>query len=135
MESRLIDNGRIIAIYKIDKYPMNIDGKIYKITDWGKNNNPTDMEFFANAWVKWDNCSHFNFYGQDYKYGEEEKNSYYHICGPKEYIEFSSILYFAIITMTMINDKTKTFYDYETDIDIMKDTLKNLGYNIELIWD
>jgi hypothetical protein len=141
MESRLIDNGLIVAIWKIKEYPMNIDGKIYRVTEWGQNNNPIGFEFFADVCVKWDNCSHFRFFGQDYKDDiklddeENEKDSYYHICGCRDYIEFSSILYFANLTMSMINEKTNTFYDYETDMDIMKDMLDKLGYRIDLVWD
>jgi hypothetical protein len=134
MESRLINSGEVVAVYKIDKYPMNIEGRIYQVAGIDDNGNLLFPEFFAEACVKWDNCSHFNFYGQDYE-KDNEADSYYHICGSENYILFSSILYFAIITMYMINDETRTFYDYEADVDIMKDTLNKLGYSIELIWD
>jgi hypothetical protein len=136
MESKLINNeNKIIAIYKIEKYPINIDGKIYKVVGWNKSNEPVDFTFFANAWVKWDNCSHFRFYGEDHDEEEKEIDPYYHICGARDYIDFSSMLYFALITMCMINEKTKNNYEYDTDIDIMEETLKNLGYRIELVWD
>jgi len=141
MESKLINNGRVIAVWRIQEYPSSISGEIYKVTGWGKNNEPISFDFFADALVKWDNCSHFRFFGDYYKSNTEydnvngTKNSYYHICGCEQYIEFSSILYFANITMSMINEQTNTFYDPELVMNKMMDFLEKFGYTIELVWD
>lgn len=95
----LIDeNGYPIAIYH---YKTNeetyVEGKIHSIHSWDSNKNPTDKSFFADAYVKWDACSHFNFYGEDYKEdAQEEKDSYYHICGVYNYIEHIQTMQFAL---------------------------------------
>ena len=66
-----------------------IIGDLYSVEGWTADFTiPTDYSFVTSAYIKWDGCSHFNFYGEDYSKGDKEKNSYYHICGKGSYYQF-----------------------------------------------
>lgn len=88
---RLIDEDNLCThefrISKSDEY--YIEGSLYSIVGTKLDNEPCDYEFVTDAYIKWDACSHFWFYGEDYDDGEElEKDSYYHICGGYNYLDF-----------------------------------------------
>jgi hypothetical protein len=146
MESWLINKkGYPIAIFKIEDINLNIKGEIFKVIAWSPDdkNIPYYLNFFAHVYIKWDACSHFTFYGEDLysenieydqisnrKKQEEGIESYYHICGLTNYLEFSAILYFAYLTMTMVT-KNEWWKD-EDDLDIMKSIFDGLGYSVQI---
>lgn len=88
-------DGLTIAVYEKDNtsYEVSTGGAIVRAFVWDEDGNPVETEFFAKLSVKWDGCSHFNFFGEDYHSGD--KDSYYHICGVSNYIDFMRIMAFA----------------------------------------
>lgn len=90
---RLIDeNEYAIYEFRVDDKDGWLSGTLWEINGWDLNNNPSSYNFMADICIKWDLCSHWNFYGEDYfkfEDGEEtEQDSYYHICGGRNYIDF-----------------------------------------------
>ena len=47
-----------------------------------------DKLFLAHAYIKWDGCTHWNFYGEDSKGEQEKADSYYHLCGSHTFMTF-----------------------------------------------
>lgn len=107
-QAKLIDeNGYVVAVFIPNKdYTHAISGTMYEVVSWELNDEPMDVNFFANVSVKWDGCSHFYFYGSDYRKGlvpyvyeekgnDKEKDGYYHICGFDSYLTHMKIMCFA----------------------------------------
>lgn len=99
-KAALIHDNTIIGIMRYSEMTSAI---VTEVTGWifegvvdleGRTwDKPSDEIFFADVWVKWDSCSHFNFYGEDYKTKEDDNNSYYHICGVDGYKKFVILLW------------------------------------------
>ena len=97
---RLIDeHGYPIYEFRIKDKDEYLDGTLWEIYGWDADKNPSSYNFMADVGMKWDLCSHWNFYGEDYykfEDGEEtEKDSYYHICGAYSYINFMKAMSFV----------------------------------------
>lgn len=94
MKYRLIDEDNMCTHeFRISESDEHyIEGSLYYIIGTTLDNNPCDYQFITDAYIKWDACSHFCFYGEGYdkfEDGEElEKDSYYHICGGHNYLDF-----------------------------------------------
>ena len=71
---------------------------IYKAVSWDNDSfhNIYEKNFIAKVHWKWDFCTHWRFYGEDYdkSLGDEvEKDSYYHICSDhSDYIRMFALL-------------------------------------------
>ena len=49
-------------------YETALSCDVYSAIAWdGQTLEPTEYDFAFHAGIKWDGCSHFNFYGQDYE--------------------------------------------------------------------
>lgn len=66
----LTDNGDFLSLL----------GHLMSINSWTICNEPSDSNFMASVSFKWDCCTHWHFYGEDYEEGSET-DSYYHLCG------------------------------------------------------
>lgn len=92
------DSGYAIATYEqSEEYELSADGIIREVISWDCDSGKQyETMFFANVTVKWDGCSHIRFYGEDYiDQDTGDKDSYYHLCGVKPYINFMRLLVFA----------------------------------------
>lgn len=86
-----------------EEFIHSLNGILLEATSWRSDNLkdyeiPSDTEFIASIYIKWDGCSHWRFYGQDYMNDEEhedDKDPYYHICGFDSYIKFMRSMVFA----------------------------------------
>ena len=71
-----------VEIEKLEKYFC--DFIIYKAISWESDYSDIyEKKFIAKVHWKWDFCTHWWFYGEDYDESlvdETEKDSYYHIC-------------------------------------------------------
>ena len=77
-------------------YETALSCDVYSAIAWdGQTLEPTEYDFAFHAGIKWDGCSHFNFYGQDYVDNDSEKDSYYHLCGVDNYYSMFSLMLFA----------------------------------------
>ncbi len=80
--------------YIVSKFEMPEDdifsGFAYDCISWdGETKKPLDWKFHSEVYAKWDGCSHWRFYGEDYNVKEDKCNnegvdSYYHICSSFE---------------------------------------------------
>ena len=71
------DDGEIVA-----KFIVESDSETHVIGNCFENGGMED-QFIAHVYAKFDSCTHWHFYGEDYD--EEitkEPDSYYHLCGP-----------------------------------------------------
>lgn len=102
---RLIEKGYCIAEFrKKGVSDFCIEGDLYQVNSWsGDNNEPTDYNFISSVYMKFDACSHFHFYGEDYigkDTAEDDKDSYYHICGDNGYFVFIKAITFVYLIAT-----------------------------------
>lgn len=130
---KLIDkDGWCVSEFRCsDLSEASITGTLYNIVGWGddKKNN-IDYEFISDVYMKWDACSHFYFYGEDYKKGNDKSNSYYHICGCSGYYDFMR----GIAFVYEIARKNMNLYDAEEFDKILELNLLE-GCTIEKIQD
>lgn len=83
----LTDNdNNIKVLYEIDKYnEYSIMGKAYNMISLYDDGSIYDKLFSCDFYIKWDECSHFNFNGEDYDGTKETIDAYYHLCGAESY--------------------------------------------------
>lgn len=82
IKAELIDKtGDVIAVVRqTEDWEHSLGGIISLATSWSLSDSTYGEEFFAHCNIKWDGCSHFWYYGQDFPY-DEEIYPYYHECG------------------------------------------------------
>lgn len=67
-------SGRIIANFVVENDDGCLMGKCYE--------EDTDEMFIANVYCKADSCTHWRFYGEDYRDDvKSDIDPYYHLCG------------------------------------------------------
>lgn len=59
---------------------LYLAGHLMTISSWSLDNIPLESEFMASVYFKWDGCTHWSFFGEDYQQGSDA-DSYYHLCG------------------------------------------------------
>lgn len=110
-----------------------LDGDLYTVTGWDcDNKEPDDIEYFSNAYIKWDGCSHLSFKGQSYDpHSKKDDHDFnYHVCGYDGYIEFNRNMAFMYKLATQVMDR----YDEEEFEKILNINGKVLeGYKIEKV--
>lgn len=98
------------------------DFTIYEATSWECDNSDIyQKKFIANVHWKWDFCTHWNFYGEDYL-TDGDNDSYYHICGDHS----NWIRMFAFIRKLMysiLGDEQNWYSDKDKELDevVLKD--------------
>ena len=122
MTYELLDNSGcpiyIIDIHAIDK--SYVIFKVWEIVSWySETNEPVEKEFVAEVQWKYDNCTHWNFYGMDYDPAtDEEKDSYYHICGSFFMTRWMIMFAFVRKVMTeILGDITQDYRDFDKELD------------------
>lgn len=74
--------GIIISKFVVEKATdAYVCGTCYLVTSWTTDNKPIDEEFFVQAYCKWDSCTHWYFYGEDFNELSKNVDGYYHLCG------------------------------------------------------
>lgn len=78
------ETGYVHGKFVVDKAEdYFVEGAYYRAVGWaGDTNQPCDWHFVADTYCKWDSCTHWYFYGENYDpdYEESETDSYYHLC-------------------------------------------------------
>ncbi len=93
-------DGYIQVVFELENiYQSAVSGTIKRTISWSIDKEPLEDEFFAELSVKWDGCSHFWFYGEDYIKEFNNKDGYYHICGIGGYFNFLRTMHFAYEVM------------------------------------
>jgi hypothetical protein len=87
LKAELIDKtGKVVTIVRqTENHEYCFSGIISIPTGWDAyDNDVCDEDFLAYCSIKWDGCSHFWYYGENYPY-DEELYPYYHECGLNDY--------------------------------------------------
>lgn len=124
LKAELIDKqGNVIAVIRqTDDWEYSLSGIISLVTSWSLDGTYGE-EFLARCGIKWDGCSHFWYYGQDYPY-DEEVYPYYHECGLNEYYkQFVAKLFAFEVAKHYMKDNAKH----------MDDDLYNTIYRINIL--
>lgn len=122
MSYELLDKSEcaicIISIKRITE--SGVVFTIWEVTSWdGETNEPYEKDFVAEVYWKYDNCTHWNFYGMDYDpETDEEKDSYYHICGSFFMTRWMIMFAFARKVITeILGDTTQDYRDFDKELD------------------
>ena len=106
-----------VEIEKLDEYFC--DFVIYEATSWESDSNIYEKKFIAEVHWKWDFCTHWWFYGEDYdkSLGDEaEKDSYYHICSDhSDYIRMFAFV--RKLMYTLLYDEQTWYSDKDKELD------------------
>lgn len=133
----LRDNkGYIIGVFEVDSDDCHsVMGKCYEPYSWYQDKLPAESNFFADVYCKWDSCTHWNFYGEDYD-PELDKtsdgvDSYYHICGEyglHNHVRLMCFVWKLVSDIMTINrrksnvqyfaDTTKEYFKYQETKDL-----------------
>lgn len=89
--------GEITHKFVIDEDSrFSLVGKCYEAYSWSMSGEPFEYHFSADVYCKWDSCTHWYFYGEDYDPETEyEKDSYYHLCGGYSFMNHITAMCFV----------------------------------------
>jgi hypothetical protein len=113
-------------------------GDCYLVSTWASNNIPIEYEYVTGFYCKWDSCTHWNFYGEDY-YPESESDefdSYYHLCGANDFTWHIRNMCFVwkLCAQLMIEaNKKRTDYDNSACIEYDYHKTETIRQLIELM--
>ena len=93
-------DGEVAAKFEIYKRGTHsIMGYCYSVVSWNLDGTPYEFEFIADVYLKWDACTHWNFYGEDYDpeidKEQREQDSYYHLCGAHTFMRHIQCMCFV----------------------------------------
>src|SRR5690606_5864663 len=126
------EDGYVKAIFQLENiYEFAVSGTVKRVFSWEIGGEPLEDELFAELSVKWDGCSHFWFYGEDYKKELNNKDGYYHICGISDYLGFLRTMHFAY--EIMVNHVGINKIDEKEELEELRELGLLDGYTIEYI--
>lgn len=114
----------VIDIEKVGDEKSCVDSTVWQVDSWDDTNNDKQIyekHFVANVYWKFDNCTHWNFYGMDYDPEDKDEDinpSYYHICG--SFFMTRWMIMFAFVRKVMneiLGDKTNDYRDFDKELD------------------
>jgi hypothetical protein len=114
----------VIDIEKVGDEKSYADFKLWAVDSWDDTNGDKQIyekHFVATVYWKFDNCTHWNFYGMDYDPEDKDKDinpGYYHICG--SFFMTRWMIMFAFVRKVMneiLGDKTNDYSDSDKQLD------------------
>lgn len=93
-----LKNPRGYIVAKFEQTDDYMTGVCYECSGWGGSDlkDPCDWSFFADVYCKYDSCTHWNFFGEDYNPNTKEgRDSYYHICGDYCFLDHVRMMCFV----------------------------------------
>lgn len=114
----------VIDIEKVSDGKGCADFKLWAVDSWNDTNGDKQIyekHFVANVFWKFDNCTHWNFYGMNYdpELPDEDINpGYYHICG--SFFMTRWMLMFPFVRKVMneiLGDQTNDYRDFDKQLD------------------
>lgn len=74
-------------------------------------------DFVADIYCKWDACTHWRFYGEDYYEGISDIDPYYHLCGGYSFMNYITAMCFVwklseLIIASNFTDSNKVHESY-----------------------
>lgn len=110
--------------------PFRYYVNIFNATCWG-DDCIAEVEFLAYAYIKWDGCSHWYFYGEDYV--EDGADSYYHLCGQGGFLEFIFGMLAGIKVGKQVLKDNKFSDDFDSKLYMKFESIFDENYMIEEI--
>ncbi|OME54017.1 hypothetical protein BSK59_15665 [Paenibacillus odorifer] len=133
----LMTGNRVSAIFIPDdsdaQNESGISGYIYEVVSWIADDTPWEIDFYCHFLIKWDGCSHFRFYGEDYTITngmESRMEAYYHLCGASSFIQHMRLMAFAYELKVVKCGMSKTLNGEEKDYEAIKALGLLNGYTI-----
>lgn len=91
--------GHISHKFVVDDDDFHLEGRCYEAVSWNTDWTPYEYDFVADVYCKWDACTHWYFYGEDYnpdaELDEKEQDSYYHLCGGYSFMNHITAMCFV----------------------------------------
>lgn len=132
----------IVGGYVLGKFVVREDsntcviGDCYEATGWGSNKEAVIWAYHSGVYCKWDACTHWHFYGEDY---DPELNatdrcmdSYYHLCTDGGFTNHIRLMCFVWKIVSSIMAAHNEGEDFSNYIDIM-DNYFDLGDTQKLV--
>ena len=123
MKYHLIDKDNT-PIFVIDVREVGFESSYAEITIWRPISwymkQISEQNLIAEVHWKFDNCTHWNFYGMDYdpEFSEDINPSYYHICGSYSITQWMLMFAFVRTVMTeILGDKTNDYSEEDKKLD------------------
>ena len=118
-----LKNSNGCPIFEVEIEKLNehtCDFTIYRATSWEIDYSDIyEKKFIAKVYWKWDFCTHWWFYGEDYdkSLGDEaEKDSYYHICSNhSDYIRMFAFI--RKLMCSLLGDEQGWYSDKGKELD------------------
>ena len=93
-------DGMVSHKFEVSDDDFCLNGQCYEAYAWELNGAPCEYSFVAGVHCKWDACTHWYFYGEDYKpdvddINEKEQDSYYHLCGGYSFMRHITAMCFV----------------------------------------
>lgn len=128
----LIDSNDC-PVAKFEQTEEFMSGNCYQCFSWtsdedGNYTVPSEWSFFANVYCKWDSCTHWYFYGENY-IEDTPADSYYHLCGAHCFTDYIRTMCFIwkIAPMILAEDTDfKDVSDYTNEVYFETDEIKQL---------
>lgn len=125
-------NGQPVAKFEQDEDYMS--GNCYQCYTWCDDGNgnyiiPDDWEFFANVYCKWDSCTHWWFYGENFREDlPKDIGGYYHICGTHCFTDHIRTMCFVwkLAAMILVEDANNANNDYTQEAYFKTEEIKQL---------
>ena len=113
--------NRIIAKFElIDE--ERFEGECYEAITWDMRGNVLEWLFHSRVYVKWDGCSHW------WLLGEDEEDSYYHLCGSGSFDNHIRLMCFVWELATKYHKKNMAMLKEEFETKLIYFMLE--GYEI-----
>ena len=117
----------VIDINEIGVEESHVDFTVWQVDSWDCTTDEkviNEKHFISNVYWKFDNCTHWNFYGMDYdpELDKEDNNGinpgYYHICG-SFFITMWMIMFAFVrkVITEILGDTTQDYHDFDKELD------------------
>lgn len=136
-------NEEVARFRVTDLSETSVSGDCYTVSGWDADSKAAaDFDFFSNVFCKWDACTHWRFYGEDFEKEDPKEtiSNYYHICGADTLVNHVRCMLFIwnVVTMCMkseagMNKKLQMelaeWYESDTILNKIVEIVKE-GYSI-----
>lgn len=124
----------VAAEFRVDESSeASVSGRCHIPYEWDMDGNPTDSEYLADVYCKWDSCTHWYFRGEDY--GDTANlDGYYHICGETTLLEHIRAMCFVWqVAADLFREHHGEDYDPDYYENVSKDLVDFMlvGYKIQ----
>ena len=129
--------GYVVGKFEAEEIePHCVMGQCYEACGWyADKREVSDWHFVSDVYCKWDSCTHWYFYGEDYDpdINSEEIDSYYHICGESCFLRHIRLMCFVWKLVSDLMTEVRIGTEYEIDISDEYFSLEKTSKLVELM--